>query len=242
MATRCLVIGGSGTLGRRVCGALLAAGASVAFTYRTGREAALALEGRGARGFQLDLLDAAAIGPTVDAAADALGGGLDALVHCAGVAAARAGGGTTHESLDEITAEGFDRLMAINVRSAFLACQRLVRHAPGGGNVVLVGSVDGVKPVPTPIHYGASRGALRAMAQGLSKELGPRQIRVNVVAPGVLEGGLGETVPAASRAEYLKHSALKRLGAFDEVTSLVAWLALENTYVTGQTILLDGGL
>jgi NAD(P)-dependent dehydrogenase (short-subunit alcohol dehydrogenase family) len=241
MATRCLVIGGSGALGRRVCGALLAQGASVAFTYRTGVEAARALEAEGARGFALDLLDAAAIGPAVDAAAGALGG-LDSLIHCAGVASSRADGGLAHESLDEITAEGFDRLLAINVRGPFLACQRLVRHAAGGANVVLVGSVDGVKPVPTPIHYGASRGALRAMAQGLSKELGPRQIRVNVVAPGVLEGGLGQTVPDATRAEYLKHSALKRLGSFGEVTGLVTWLALENTYVTGQTILLDGGL
>ena len=235
------MIGGSGALGRRLCAALLSQGASVAFTYRTGVEAARSLEALGAHALSLDLLDSAAIAPAIDAAALALGGGIDALIHCAGVASSRAGGGLAHESLDEISIEGFDRLMAINVRSVFLACQRLVRHS-AGGNVVLVGSVDGVKPVPTPIHYGASRGALRAMAQGLSKELGPRKICVNVVAPGILEGGLGQTVPDTNRAEYLKHSALKRLGTFDEVTSLVAWLALENTYVTGQTILLDGGL
>jgi NAD(P)-dependent dehydrogenase (short-subunit alcohol dehydrogenase family) len=65
---------------------------------------------------------------------------------------------------------------------------------------------------------------------------------VNVVAPGVLESGITSIVPDAIKKEYLKHSAQKRFGTHAEVARTIAWLALENTYVTGQTMVLDGGL
>jgi NAD(P)-dependent dehydrogenase (short-subunit alcohol dehydrogenase family) len=65
---------------------------------------------------------------------------------------------------------------------------------------------------------------------------------VNVVAPGVLESGITSMVPAEVKAEYLKHSAQKRFGTHEEIARSIAWLALSNTYVTGQTMVLDGGL
>src|SRR5205823_1217978 len=111
-----------------------------------------------------------------------------------------------------------------------------------GGELVLIGSIDGVKPVPAPVHYGASKGALVGMARTMAKELGPASIRVNVVAPGVLGEGISKTLPEDLRSEYLKHCGLKRFGAPSEIARVVAWLVLENTYVTGQTILLDGAL
>lgn len=241
---RVLVIGGSGTLGGSVCRALAARGARVALSYCQGEAPARALEVElpGARAFRCDLAEAARVPALVDEAAAWLGG-LDALVHCAAVAVGRPDRGGIYEPLDEIDLDSYERLMAVNVRSVFLACQRAVRHAPKeGANFVLVGSVDSEKPLPAPAHYVASRGALRGLAMGLTKELGPRQIRVNVVAPGLLEGGLSRAVPDALRAEYLKHCALKRLGRPAEVAELVAWLACENTYVTGRTIAVDGAL
>jgi 3-oxoacyl-[acyl-carrier protein] reductase len=243
---RTLVIGGSGKLGGAVCRALAGRGARVALTFHQNEAAARATEASlpGSRAFPVDLARAAEVAPLVDEAVAWLGG-LDALVHCAAVAVGRPDRSGTYEALDAIDLDSYERLMAVNVRSVFLACQRAVRHLPagqGGANFVLVGSVDSEKPLPAPPHYVASRGALRGLAMGLTKELGPRNVRVNVVAPGLLEAGMSRAVPAELQREYLKHSALKRLGKLDEVAALVAWLAVENTYVTGRTIAVDGAL
>jgi NAD(P)-dependent dehydrogenase (short-subunit alcohol dehydrogenase family) len=102
--------------------------------------------------------------------------------------------------------------------------------------------MEGVKMVPAPVPYAATGGALTAMARAFAKELGPRGVRVNVVAPGVLDGGLSAALPADLRAQYLKHTGLRRVGRREEAASIIAWLAIENTYVTGQTLVIDGGL
>ncbi len=237
---RCIVVGGSGTVGRAICAELAARGARVALTYCHGEAAAKELGARfDARSARLDLTDLDAIGPALDGLCDALGG-IDALVYAAGIASTLEP--ARFDELGEVTPAGFRRLAAINVQGAFFAVQRLAPRFDGGGDVVLLGSIDGVKGVPTPIPYAVSRGALRSMALSLSKHLGPRQVRVNVVAPGLLDEGLSRVVPEELRREYLKHSALKRFGRADEVAKVVAELALANSYVTGQTILLDGGL
>jgi len=148
-----------------------------------------------------------------------------------------------HEGLADTSAEGWDRLMAVNLKGPMLACQRLAPYfGEAGGNLVFVGSTDGVKPVPTPVAYGASKAALSGLVRALAKELGARGILANVVAAGVLEGGLSRTLPDELRQEFLKHSALKRLGKREEIARLVAFLALDNSYLTGRTIAVDGGL
>jgi NAD(P)-dependent dehydrogenase (short-subunit alcohol dehydrogenase family) len=244
---RTLVLGGSGSLGRVVCTTLAELGSRVAFTYRTGRAVADELTARlpETRAWALDLTSVPDIGRVIDAAADALGG-LDALVHCAalGLTPGDPIGDCPRQRLEDVSAAGWDGLMAVNVRSAFFACQAAVPHLTraGGGNVVLVGSVDGVKPVPSPIPYCTSKAALVGMAQALAKELGKDGIRVNVVAPGILEGGLSRTLPKPLLDEYLRHCGLKRLGRAAEAANLIAWLARHNTYVTAQTIVLDGAL
>jgi 3-oxoacyl-[acyl-carrier protein] reductase len=243
---RCLVLGGSGSLGQAVVRALAREGARVVFSYFRGEAAASVLCGGvpSAAAVRVDLTDVPALLSAVDLAAATLGG-LDALVCCAAIGVSRPGGEGTYEKMAEIDEAGWDRMMAVNVKASFFATQRALAHmppAPRGGNVVFVGSVDGIKAVPSPVHYAATRGALVSMARTLSKEHGGRGLRANVVAPGVLDGGMSRAVPDALRREFLKHSAMKRLGAFAEVAELVAWLALENTYVTGQAICLDGGL
>jgi NAD(P)-dependent dehydrogenase (short-subunit alcohol dehydrogenase family) len=102
--------------------------------------------------------------------------------------------------------------------------------------------VDGVKPLPSPVHFATSAAALRGMVEAMSKELGNYNIRVNLVAPGILDGGSSAKLGHEMKDAYLKHSALGRFGTMAEIAEVVAWLALENTYVTGQVILLDGGL
>lgn len=243
---RCLVLGGSGAVGGAVVRSLAAKGARVAFTWNTGEAAArdLGAQVPGSLPLRVDLRRIDDLERAVDAAASELSG-LDALVQCAGVAVAmECKGEQSHHRLPGLDEAAFDELLVVNVKSTFFAVRRAapVLARGGGGNVVLLGSVDGVKPVPSPVHYAASKGALAGMAQALSKELGEVGIKVNLVAPGILEGGLSRALPESLRKEYVKHCGLRRVGRLDEVASVIAWLALENTYVTGRTLLLDGGL
>jgi NAD(P)-dependent dehydrogenase (short-subunit alcohol dehydrogenase family) len=242
----CLVLGGSGYVGAAVCRALAARGARIAFTYHSNEAAARALADAlpRAHAIRLDLTDFAAVCAAVEASAGMLGA-LDAIVQCAGTAGdaslyrTHAG----HDRLLRITESGWDEMMDVTVKSTFAACQgaaRVMRES--GGEIVVVGSMDGVKSVPAPVHYAAGKGALRAMVQALAKELGRLRIRVNMIAPGILESGMAQLLSDDLLQEYLKHCSLKRTGTAVEVAEFVAWLALENSYVTGQSIVLDGGL
>jgi 3-oxoacyl-[acyl-carrier protein] reductase len=246
-APRCLVLGGSGYVGAEVCRTLAALGARVAFTYWTNEQGARALSAAlpGTLALRADLRD---FSQTVDAVERAAGhwGGLDALVQCAGTAGDPAlykGRGAAHDRLQTITEGGWDEMMDLTAKSSFVACQAAARSMGArGGQIVIVGSMDGVKTVPSPVHYAAGKGALRAMVQALAKELGERAILVNMVAPGILEGGLARLLSGELLQEYLKHCSLKRTGTALEVAQLVGWLVMENSYVTGQSIVLDGGL
>jgi NAD(P)-dependent dehydrogenase (short-subunit alcohol dehydrogenase family) len=235
-----LVLGGSGALGSAYVRVLRAREANVAFTYCKQEDGARALEREtGARAFALDVTRPGATAAAVDAIASELGG-LTAFVHAIGVA-------STHvpprfdDALDEDEA-GWDRLMTINVRSAYVAASRAARHMASGGNIVLTGSVDGEKSVPSAPPYATSKAAISGMARALAKALGPKNVRVNVIAPGILERGASSVVPESVRVEYLKHSNAKRYGTTEELARTLAFFALENTYVTGKTFVCDGGL
>lgn len=248
-APRCLVLGGSGHVGSAVCRALAGEGARLSFTYHSREAAARDLERAlpGSRALRADLRDFAAAANVVDEAARILGG-LDVLIQCAGTAGDPAlYKGRARDGCDKfqgIDAAGYAVMMSVTVQSTFAASQAAARimRAGGGGQIVIVGSMDGVKTMPTPIHYAAAKGALRAMAQALAKELGKHGVRVNMIAPGILEGGIAGLLSKDLLDDYLAHCALKRLGTADEVAQAVSWFATQNTYVTGQSVVLDGGL
>lgn len=235
----CVVFGGSGAVGREVCSVLLARGARVGFTF-------FKHEMNGIDGLRkpLDVTDVPAIDRTLDEFHRELGR-IDALVNCAAVGTTVPHASeTVHHEMADVDEPAWNAMMDINARSSFFAVRRaaVLMRQVGGGNIVLLGSIDGVKPAPSPVHYAASKAALSGMAKAMAKELGKHNIRVNTVAPGVLDGGLSRALPDDLRREYLKHCGLKRLGRLEEVASLVAWLATENTLITGQTIVVDGAL
>ena len=244
---RCLVLGGSGSLGRVLCQALAAEGARVAFTYHTGTAAAAELLEKlpGGTALPLDVSSVVHVDRTVDQVAAEFGG-IDALVQCTAICISP-GDPVRPDSvqrLEDISESGWDQLMAVNVKGTFFACRRVVRYTRpnGGGNIVLTGSINAVKPLPSPVVYATSKAALIGMTQTMAKELGPHNIRVNLVAPGVMEEGVSQTLPEHLQQEYVKHCGLRRLAKVPEIASVVAWLARHNTYVTAQTILVDGAL
>lgn len=231
---RVIVVGASGSLGRAVVKELAARDARVGGTYRNGSVEA------GIPARKLDLLDVGVIEPTLADLAKELGG-AEALVVCATAISASATEQFDH--LDDIVPSKLVDMMTINVAAPIL-CARAFAKTSGAGprNIVFVGSIDGAKPVPTAVSYASSKGALMATARGLAKELGPAGVLANVVAPGLMDAGASRIVPDDVKKEYLKHSSAKRFATPAEIARSIAWLALENTYVTGQTIILDGGL
>jgi 3-oxoacyl-[acyl-carrier protein] reductase len=240
MAERSVIVfGGSGSVGGAVCAALAADGARVGFTYHHNEKAAAELSAA-LPGCLSRRVDLASLTDTLRVFRELRAelGRLDGFVHAATLTSAASE--PKFEALADADEAAFDRLLSVNVKSAYFACRELSRDF--SGNIVLLGSIDGAKSVPAPVAYAASKGALSALARAASKELGPRGVKVNVVAPGVLETGSSRSLPAELRAEYLKHCGLRRFGRTSEIAGLVSWLALHNTYVTGQTLVVDGAL
>lgn len=239
---RAIVTGGSRGLGRALCRVFAARGASVAFTYTRDEGAALATSaeveaaGGRARAFRVSVLDAAGTEAMVREVVDAWGG-IDVLVNNAGV--------TQNLPLPLLEEDDFDHVMDVNVKGTFLTSRAVARAMiPKKSGVILnIGSLAGERILDAPIHYCASKAAISGMTRALSKELARHGIRVVCLAPGLLEEGVGRNIPDHRRADYLHHCALGRVGTLAEVAELAAFLVSDrNGYMTGETVVMDGGV
>jgi 3-oxoacyl-[acyl-carrier protein] reductase len=223
-------------VGAEVLRGLARANVPTAFTWHQSRERAQALASElSMRSVQVDLSDAT----TTRAALRGLreeGFVPNLFIHCAGV--------NQGASLGDITDERWSKTMAVNCQSAFIACQELApaMAQAGEGQVVLVGALDRTQSAPSPVHFAASQGALSALAMAVAKELGPKGVRVNVVVLGLLEGGLSREVGQKLVADFKGFSALRRLGRPEEAAKAILWLALENTYMNGKVLPVNGGI
>jgi NAD(P)-dependent dehydrogenase (short-subunit alcohol dehydrogenase family) len=111
------------------------------------------------------------------------------------------------------------------------------------GVVLNLGSLAGVRMMAAPIHYCASKAAIVELTQALAKEVARHGVRVLCLAPGLLEGGMGQNLPEYRLADYLEHCSLGRVGTFDEIAELAAFLVSDGSrYVSGATVVADGGL
>ncbi len=240
---RCIVLGGTGFVGSAVVRRLVDAGAEVAFSWHRQQEAAAALaRDTGARPFPFDL-GADPEGSVLDTLWP--GEPIDALLQCIGTAGDPALYDGERSGLDKLlqtSAAEWQAMQDTTSTTTFVACRRLALRLQRGANIVLVGSIDGVKTVPAPVHYAAGKAAVGGLARALTKALGPQGVCVNMIAAGMLDGGLGRHLSDGLRAQYLKHCSLKRLGRADEIAQFAGWLALCNTYISGQALVLDGGL
>jgi len=246
---RCLVFGGSGAVGSAICRVLYREGSRLAFTYHQNERAASELSSHLPESLtlQCDLRDFNTVRKTVHHAAEVLDG-LSALIIAAGTSGEdrfwKCAGPSNYDKLQEIDESAFDEMIAVNTRGLLAASQAsaLWLRKNDGGNILFIRSIDGIKPVPSPIHFATSTAAVKGMMESMSKELGNYNIRVNIVALGILSEGASRKLSPEVTEAYLKHCSLGRFGTSTEVAELVGWFALENTYVTGQTIILDGGL
>ena len=236
---RALVTGASRGIGAAIAKALAAEGADVAITYEKSADSAarvvdaIKAGGRKAVAIQADSADVAAVQASVEKTVAALGG-LDILVNNAGIL--RLGG------LNDISLGDIDALLNVNVRSPIVASKAALRHLGKGGRIITIGSYFADR-VPSPVLgvYAASKSALAAFTKALAREVGPRDVTVNLIQPGSIDT---DTNPASGpTAETLKQfMALGRYGATDDIANAVAFLASAKAkYITGSTLTVDGG-
>jgi NAD(P)-dependent dehydrogenase (short-subunit alcohol dehydrogenase family) len=236
-----LVTGASRGIGRASALALASAGAQVLVHYSNSEKEADAVvaEIRSAGG-KADKVGAdlrQADGPHILAkrVRAIVGDRLDILVANAGV--------SKSASIEDTKVEDFDNLFAVNVRAPFFLVQQLLPVMSEGSNIVFVSSLAAHASVGTLPAYAATKGAIDTLAKHFAAALGPRGIRVNAVAPGVVATDMSSfTKTEAGREVTLGMQALKRVAQPDDIGPVVAFLASDDArWITGDTVHVDGG-
>jgi 3-oxoacyl-[acyl-carrier protein] reductase len=237
-----LVTGASKGIGAAIARELGARGAAVAVNYSGSKDGAdkvvAEIKGAGGKAFavQANLSDPNSIGPLVEKTAKELGP-IDVLVNNAGV--------YEFGPIEAVTAESFNKQFNLNVLGLLLTTQAALAHFnPKGGSIINIGSVA-ASGVPGASVYSATKGAVNSITVALSKELGPKQIRVNALNPGMVET---EGVHAAGflgtdfHKQAIIDTPLGRIGQPNDIASIAAFLASDDsTWVSGQTIQASGG-
>ena len=243
-----LVSGASRGIGRATAIALAASGARVIVHYgRSAREAesvvsAIGEKGGWARAVAADLETPDGAVRLAEQTRSICGDHLDIFVSNAGI--------TKLAKMEDYTVEDLDRLFAINVRSPFLLMQQLLPTFAQGTSIIMITSIVGRTVLGTPgvenasiLAYASTKGALGTLVKNWAAMLGPRGIRVNAVAPGIIDTDMSNfTKTEAGRKSALNIQALKRIGQPEDIADVVVFLASDEArWITGASIPVDGG-
>jgi len=229
---KALVTGGSRGIGAATCRALARDGWTVYVNYNQSRDKALALAAEiGGTAVWADVSDPAAVQAMFDAAGD-----VELLVNNAGIAHA--------EQVQDLTDELWRQLYSVNIDGAFYCTRAAV---PGmirakRGCIINITSVCGVYGSSCEAAYSSTKGAMISMTRSLFKELAPSGIRVNAIAPGVIETDMTACFTAEEKAMMAADTPLGRIGQPEDIAELAAFLASDRaSFITGEIIGCDGG-
>ena len=228
-----LVTGASRGIGRAIAAELAAAGARVVVGYRSGQEEAEALAAEiGGRAIQADVSSPDEARRLVEEAGD-----LDILVNNAGL--------TRDGLLARMSDEDWRTVIDTNLSSVFYTCRAVTRPMmkKRAGSIVNISSVVGVHGNWGQTNYAASKAGIIGFTKSLARELGSRNVRANVVAPGYVKTQLTDVLPEDATTAMLQNTPLGRLGEPEDVAGAVRFLCSEAaSFITGEVLLVDGGL
>ncbi len=244
-----LVTGGSSGIGQAIAIRFAEHGANVAINYLTTEDEAAGTEQQvhacvnkvsqhGVRDVlvQGDVSKEEDVTRMVGEAAERLGG-LDILINNAGIQISRPS--------EELSSAQFDKVLAVNLRGAFLCAREAIRRFEDGGSIINVSSVHQLIPKPNYLGYSVSKGGMMNLTRTLALEYAGRGIRVNGIGPGATITPINRAwVDDPVKAEMVtRHIPMLRAGTADEMAGVACFLASDDAaYITGQTIFVDGGL
>lgn len=237
-----LITGASRGIGRACAIAFAKEGYGVAVNYNSSEEAALKVKeeisalGAKCEIYKCDVSDSEAVCAMVEATEKDFGS-IDVLVNNAGIA--------QQKLFDTLTDEDFDRMLGVNTKGVFNCSREVSRimlrnHT---GSIINVSSMWGSVGASMEVHYSASKAAVIGMTKALSKELGPSGIRVNCIAPGLIDTEMNSIHSEETLSALTEEISLMRMGRPEEVADLAVFLAGDKaSYITGQVIGVDGGI
>lgn len=234
-----VVTGGSRGIGAAIAKRLASDGAYVVLTYNSSPDAAndvveaIVSAGGSAEAVQADASDPASVSRYLDAAAQK--GGIDILVHNAGIA--------RMATIEDAGLDLFRKVYKTNVDGVYAGTHAAVPHLNEGASVIVISSINShTFPAPGAAIYGSSKAAVSGLVRGWARDLGRRNIRVNAIQPGPIDTDMNPADGEYSD-RMRKMTALGRYGKAEEVASLAAFLASdEASYITGARIDVDGGM
>lgn len=237
-----IVTGGSRGIGRACVARLASEGAKVAFIYNSNQQAAESLVEElksspgEVRALQADVRDLQRAHQLVDALFDEWEK-IDVLVNSAGI--------VKDGLLGAMTADQWSDVIATNLGGTFNYCHAVTQPMMMArrGSIVNLSSTAAEFASRGQVNYAASKGGINGLTRSLAKELAPRNVRVNAIAPGMIETDMSQVVRGIAGDQIKKMIPIKRIGKPEEIASVAAFLAAdESSYLTGQVIRVDGGL
>jgi 3-oxoacyl-[acyl-carrier protein] reductase len=239
---RVLITGGTRGIGLEAACLAAGAGARVALTYRRSEDdaevaaARVASHGAAPEVFKGDVADNTHV-PAVVKGLVGKWGGIDVLFNCAAL--------NQMYPLALIDEADWDEVIAVNLKGAFLFSRAVAKHMikARAGSILNFGSFASERIIESPAHYAASKSGLRGLTESMAFEVGRYNVRVNLLAPGVLQTGLSSMLPQHRLSDYLEQSAAGRVATAAELARFALFIASdENSFMTGAKIALDGGL
>ena len=232
-----LVTGGSRGIGAAISRELVRAGAKVAINYRAGQEAAEEVAGEiGGLAIQADVSNPEEVKALIERVEGELGD-IDAVVNNAGI--------TRDTLIARMTDDDWEMVIDTNLRGTFNTCRAVSRKMlrRRAGSIVNLSSVVGVHGNPGQANYAASKAGIIGLTKALARELGSRGVRVNAIAPGYISTELTNVLSEEARGLILQNTPLGRLGEPEDIAGAVRFLCSdEAAFITGEVLLVDGGL